>query len=200
MEAMQKGLTKYNIGACNQTKKLILCNEIINDFYMNWSDGTRYLTTYLRNLQSLNCSQFHDQCSNPTLDFNPFTNLIYLKFCNQTRLKSKCFDEINSVLSKQSIIKLTDSWFEIVDKINFSSLNKMDLEKPCLQVAMYDQNQTSNQYVEIIEPFIPFCSIVWFGSNTEALDLHTTSLWSYMSHRYVLYIVFEKQKYDFISF
>lgn len=49
LKAMQKNLTRYNSGACNQTNKLVLCNEIINNFYMIWSDRTRYLSTYLSN-------------------------------------------------------------------------------------------------------------------------------------------------------
>ena len=158
------------------TKKWHQCNSIAEDFRMNWYSGTRYLSRFLYNLRSLNCSHF-EECLEQTFAFTEFTTLMYMKFCNESELMITCNDELQSGLKKQ-LNTNSSGYRSVVDsKINLLELNKMELKKLCLQVDKYDPQEVPNQYVEIIEAYVPFCSVVWCGFDKNDFINGISSIW-----------------------
>ena len=105
---------------------------------------------------------------------------MYLEFCNKPELMKQCSNEVESVLQKQSRMNKSGSWNELVDKINFSELNEEELEKPCLQVAMFNYHEAPYRYVEIVDIYVPFCSIVWCGFENVIFQSKTISVWTCM--------------------
>ena len=183
-----------------QTEKWRQCNIIVEDFSKNWHDGSRYLSRFLDNLQSLNCPQFEEVCSKQAFAFTKFTSLMYLKFCNESELMKQCFDAVENILQKQSRMKVSGLWGEIVNNINFLELNEEELKNPCLQVAMYDQNGTNFQYAEVIDIYVPFCSIVWCGFADVVFQSKRISVWTCMPQRWVFVIRYTGcfKKFDII--
>lgn len=165
----------------NSSVKTTNCESISADFRINWYYDSRSLSRFLYELQSLNCSQFEKQCSERPYDFTQYTNLIYLKFCNPTELEKLCYKELQSVLHEQSSVESSASWIEIIKEVNFLALEKKDLEKPCLQVAMYKKSQNPNNFVELVEVFLPFCPVVWCGFDKNVVNSSDISVWTCMT-------------------
>ena len=164
----------------NQTEKWRECDLITKDFSANWYHGTRYLSRFLHRLQLLNCSYFNEQCSEQSFVFNHYTSLMYLRFCNESELKKRCYYDVKSVLQEELNSSESSSWNKLASKINFMKISKANLEKPCLQIAMYDHSQVTNRYLEIVETFVPFCRIRWCGFNEKVFNNSNISVWTCM--------------------
>ena len=166
----------------NQTTELECCKSVVYYYYHpNFEPRNRYLTTFLESLQNWNCPQFEQECERRTFDYNDFTSLIYLRFCNRSQMEAQCYDDISSIVTKQNngIQTKTNTFNHLVSKLILNALSDEDLMNPCVQVAMYNNDSGSQgHYHEIIEPDLPFCSFVWCGFDENIFTKKRASLWT----------------------
>ena len=172
----------------NRTTQLECCKTVVHDYYHpNFKPRNRYLTTFLESLQTWNCPQFERECERRTFDYNDFTSLIYLRFCNQSQMEAHCYGDISSIVTKQKnkIPTATSTFNQVVSKLNLDAISDEDLMNPCVQVAMYDSHSgIQGHYHEIIEPHLPFCSFVWCGFDENIFTQKRASLWTCMPTRW----------------
>ena len=114
--------------------------NVVNNYYTNVSSHDRYLSTFLESLQTWNCPQFDQECKRRTFNYTDFTSLMYLRFCNRSQMEERCYDDIQTMMTKQNTTSraTTSTFDEFVSKLDLISLNNQDLMNPCVQVAMYD--------------------------------------------------------------
>ena len=171
----------------NRTTQLECCKTVVHDYYHpNFKPRNRYLTTFLESLQTWRCPQFKQECERRTFDYNDFTSLIYLRFCNRSQMEAQCYDDIFNIATKQNngIENKTNTFNQLVSNLNLDALSDEDLMNPCVQVAMYDSDSGSQgHYHEIIEPIVPFCSFVWCGFDENIFTKKHLSPWTCMPSR-----------------
>lgn len=153
------------------------------EFSEKWQSGGNYLTTYLTTLKKWKCGQFKTECKNPTYAFNEFTELVYKRFCNITEYRSKCAAEIISNIINEGKMKpngviTNENWTRLIAQFDAETLSSQNLQKPCLQVAMFDKVGVG-RYFEVIHPHIPFHTLVWSGINVRTAQLFQISAWNY---------------------
>lgn len=167
-----------------RTEELKLCNKTVNEFQEYWYDGNFYLYEYLAILKSLQCPQFQTECQQQTYAFTEFTNLMYLRFCDQIKLEDKCLETLKKLVRKYSSENVTaTTWNDVVDVVDsISRFKNEDLKNSCLQIAMF-KTKNDSQFVEIIDVVVPFCSIVWCGFD-EMVFHQDVSLWTCLKPRY----------------
>ena len=168
-----------------QNLEMHFCNKTIQNFQTNWYNGSEYLYEFLTVLKSLNCPQFKQECKQKTYAFTEFTSLMYLQFCNQTELQSMCFNNLQRTVQNHSKKNLSSTTWDklIVELDNVSSFNAKEIEDPCVQVSMFDPKNIY-QFVEVLNVFAPFCSIVWCGIDERIFKTENVSLWTCMPQRY----------------
>ena len=170
----------------NRSTELECCQTIVSNYYTNVTSHDRYLSSFLKSLQTWNCPHFHQECKRPTFNYTDFTSLMYLRFCNRSQMEERCYNDIQTVLTKQNTTsRATASTFdELVSKLNLISLNNQDLMNPCLQVAKYDIDSGGHgHFYEIIEPIVPFCSFVWCGFDENVFINQKVSTWTCLPNR-----------------
>ena len=158
----------------NRSTELECCQTVIHNCYTKVSSHDRYLSTFLESLQTWNCPQFKQECQRRTFDYTEFTSLMYLRFCNRSKVEEQCYDDIQSIVTKQNTAfqTTTSNFNELVSKLDLISLNNQNLLNPCVQVAMYDIDVRGHgQFYEIIQPIVPFCSFVWCGFDENVLSI-----------------------------
>ena len=170
----------------NRSTELECCQTVIRNYYSKVMSHDRYLSTFLESLQTWNCPQFKQECERGTFNYTDFSSLMYLRFCNRSEMKERCYNDIESIVTKQNTtFQTTTSTFdELVSKLDLISLNNQDLRKPCVQVAMYDIDVGGHgHFHEIIEPIVPFCSFVWCGFDENVFRNQKVSPWTCMPFR-----------------
>ena len=172
----------------NRTTELEYCKRVVHDYYYSKRKSHNgYLSGFLESLQTRKCPQLQKECERRTFNYTTFTSLMYLRFCNPSQMEVQCYDDILSVVMKQSdeIQTTTRRFDQLVSKLNLITLNDEDLRTPCVQVAMYNSAPGSqNHYHEIVKPVVPYCSIVWCGFNENVLIEKHVAPWTCMSSRY----------------
>ena len=119
-----------------------------------------YLWTYLDALKSYDSSQFSQECQEQTYAFTEFTQLVYLRFCNGSKLEKRCFDNLRNIVDRKNVL---NTWNDLIHNVNLPQIDDADLINPCLQVAMLDKAiLTQSRFHEVIA-LVPFCSVVWCG-------------------------------------
>lgn len=170
----------------NRTQELECCNATEKIQLSRWATGSRYLSTYLEKLQAWKCPQFRKECKRQIFNYNDFTNLMYMRFCNKAKLEQLCFGELKNAVNKQSNhenLKLS-TWNEALRFLNVLKLNDQEILQPCLQIAMYDADSRGvGYYHEVIEPVVPFCSFTWCGFDQEIVKTRRISSWTCMPKR-----------------
>ena len=171
----------------NRTTELKCCETAVHDYYYpKLNPRNRYLTTFLESLQTWHCPQFQQECKRRTFDYNGFTFLIYLRFCNRSQMEAQCYDDILRIVIKQNIgiPTKTKNFHQLLSKLRLDALSDEDLMNPCVQVAMYDSDLgDQGHYHEIIEPELPFCSFIWCGFHENVFIKNHASLWTCMPSR-----------------
>ena len=171
----------------NRTTELKCCGTVVHDYYYSKrKPHNGYLSTFLESLQTWNCPQFQQECERQTFNYTDFTSLMYLRFCNRSQLEAQCYDDIQSIVMKQNNRNqtTTSKFNQLVSRLNLIALSEENLLNPCVQVAMYDSDsQSQNQYHEIIEPDVPFCSFVWCGFNENVFNRKHVAPWTCMPSR-----------------
>uniref|UniRef100_UPI00193991D1 uncharacterized protein LOC120338060 n=1 Tax=Styela clava TaxID=7725 RepID=UPI00193991D1 len=177
------------------TYKKNCCNYISNSFRLSWSVGGQYLTEYLSNLQDWGCEEFEKECENPIYDYTNFTRIVYVRFCNRFALLAKCTEELHKVTKKYNFYAIDATYgsndaLEITDKIwnNLTSsiiptkMDMKDLLRPCVQIALFDRPSGGvGRYHEIVQPYVPFCTMPWDGYDIETAMTRHVSPWTSMS-------------------
>ena len=164
----------------NLTTKENFCNFTVQDFYQNWFLGSRYLSTFLNTLESQNCTQFEIECKKQTFALNRFTTLLYSKFCNQSEYENLCINDVRDFTPTDfdEEVFLITLWMPLAKNMSTLQIGKSDLSNECLQVAMYNYNQSANRYFEIVDTYIPFCSAVWCGFDRKTIIQNKISFWT----------------------
>ena len=171
----------------NRTTELECCETVLHNFYNSKLEShNRYLSTFLESLQTWNCPHFEQECKRRTFNYTEFTSLIYLRFCNRSRMEAQCYNDILHLAIKQkNVSQRTKSTFdELISNLNLITLSEEDLMNPCVQVAMYDSDSESQgHYHEIVEPNVPFCTFVWCGFKENFFIKNNVSLWTCLTSR-----------------
>ena len=176
--------TGFTLG--NRSTELECCQTVTRNYYTKVASHDRYLSTFLESLQTWNCPQFKQECKSRTFNYTVFTALIYLRFCNRSQMEEQCYNDIQSIVTKQNTaFQATTSTFdELVSKLNMILLNNQDLMNPCVQVAMYDIGSGGHgHFHEIIEPIVPFCSLIWCGFDENVFINQKVTPWTCIPSR-----------------
>lgn len=177
------------------------CVYVTMQFSKYWTKNEYYLSTYLETLQTWNCSQFQKECVEQQYGFTPFSSMMYMRFCNHTELRRRCWASLSSLHLPGNILELHEiflsgSVINATHVRNPEEWNKMmaatanlhmtvgydTFKNPCIQVSMYDYSGYGF-YHEIKNMFLPFCGFVWCGISSDALDEDSVSDWSCMPDR-----------------
>ena len=170
----------------NRSTELECCHTLVSNYCSNVSSHDRYLSTFLESLQTWNCPQFKQECERLTFNYTDFTSLMYLRFCNRSQMEEQCYDDIQTMVTKQNTTSRAraSAFDELVSKLDLISLNNQDLMNPCVQVAMYDIDSGGHgHFHEIIEPIVPFCSFVWCGFDENIFINQKVSTWTCLPSR-----------------
>lgn len=165
------------------------CSFVNEDFSRVWFRRGHYLTDFLTEIKRMECSHFRRECEEPTYDFNPFTELVYKRFCDPQELVNVCSREIAHLLLEynediasgdhDNNTTWIEHWKFLADNLDPDQLWLRELIKPCVQVAMFDHGR----FTEIVQPFAPFCAMTWTGYDVETAIIHQVSPWTSMSMR-----------------
>ena len=133
-----------------------------------------YLWAYLDALKSYDFSQFVQECQEQTYAFTEFTYLVYLKFCNRSKLETRCFDGLQNIVDRE---KMSSTWNDLIHNMNLLQIDDADLINPCLQVAMLNKAiLTQSRFHEVIA-LVPFCSVVWCGFDEDVFIHRDATSW-----------------------
>ena len=165
--------------ARNRTKELICCNLTVQSFYLNWMEGSFYLSTFLNELKTWNCPQFVSECQRQPFAVTQFTKLLYATLCNQpTAVQSICRDEVEI---KQN--KLWNfSWDQSIQGMDFKTLGDIELTNPCIQLTTFALDKRPGHFYEIVA-VVPFVGITWCGLNENVFLSKIISPWTCMENR-----------------
>ena len=172
--------------SCTSDENLTLtancCNISVDSYYDLWGEENYYLTTFMKNLKTWNYVEFVKECQRESFAFTAYSELIYLKFCNQSKFEQRCTDSLRSVAKRQLGKDITFSWEEGADKLNLHALTNKEILDPCIQAAMYDEDDNSDRFHEIIS-IVPFCDVTWCGFDRIIFETKSISSWTCMSQR-----------------
>ena len=146
-----------------------------------WATGARYLTNFIENLKAWNCSQFYEECTNPTYDFTEFTKMVYTYFCSYDTFQSSCRADVESTLGVP--INPKQNWTDALKLINATSLSDTEILNPCIQLAVYEYEALNEtyEYAEIIHTAIPTCGWIWYGFHSKVIQERNISPWQIAS-------------------
>ena len=172
--------------SCSSDANLTLtahcCNISVDSYFDLWGREKYYLTTFLKNLKTWNYGEFEKECQRKSFAFTAFSNLIYLKFCDQTKFEQKCYRSLQSVVKKQVGEEISFSWNETVKKLDMYTITDEEILDPCIQASMYDENNNPEQFHEVIS-IVPFCDVTWCGFDRIIFEAKSISSWTCMSQR-----------------
>lgn len=170
------------------------CRKFARRFRYKWRNGGRYLTTHMSRLRDWNCEEFQNECENRRYAFNEFTELVYDRFCNRNEMETKCLDDIMDLIGNYNNENdgtlygigesLSNTWYNLSTKLVPSNIRLNDLTRPCVQIALFDRPEGDvGRFHEIVEPFFPFCEMVWAGYDIKTTFTRGVSPWTSMSLR-----------------
>lgn len=155
----------------NATVRDECCAQVTKNYRRGWTAGNLYLTTYLESLRAWNCSEFREECSDPTFaQFSPYTEMVYQYFCNYDGYLSDCSQQLTSNVS---------SWNDTLLALNSTQFSDDQLLEPCTQLAVYESQQLkgTGSYYEIIHPAITTCGMVWYGFDAAEIEPRHITPW-----------------------
>ena len=165
----------------NSTINENCCDYVVKRFNMQWR-GRRYLTNYLENIKSWNCSQFYQECSDPTFDFTDFTRTTYKYFCDYEEFQAVCTQDLEDIIG----VRISPSnWSASVNLINTTQLSFDELLNPCVQVAVYERETAAKVYnfTEVVNVAIPTCGWIWYGFGTGVVQDRSITPWKLSSNQ-----------------
>ena len=152
------------IGSCYEAKHLLRPS-------LNKAD--RFLTTYFETLNKLNCTEVkRKECDGQFFKFKGFTELVYDFHCDKKLLQKKCMRELGE----------KKNWSTA--ELNTRGFSSENLNKPCYQVALYENTLLLNngssfgKFFELKNLQIPFCEFIWCGIDSNHKHLLTVWLCS----------------------
>lgn len=75
-------------------------------------------------------------------------------------------------------------WNSIIAQLDVSTLEKVTVLNPCVQVAQMETDYGKDgDYHEISDVYVPFCSIVWCGASRTVIEQKGISTWDCMPRR-----------------
>lgn len=164
------------------------CKYVQTVYTERWIDAEEPLMYYLEKLRSWNCPQFEEECSKQSYAITPYAETLYLRFCNVSTFRSQCQDSIQQFVPSNNFTALdpniiTDkAWLDMLQPLK-GGISVVDIvDKPCLQVAMYDLLE-KGRFHEVINVQLPFCSFAWCGMTSDVIGFDKISDWSCVSSR-----------------
>ena len=154
------------------------CDYISRKYEIKWAIGTRYLTNFMENLKAWNCSQFYEECSNPTYDFTDFTKMVYTYFCDYDSFHTDCLIDIETALQVQ--INPEKNWTDTIKFMDTSVLSDEDIMNPCIQLSLYESDRLNerNNFSEIVHTAVPTCGWIWQGFESNIIQERNISPWT----------------------
>ena len=146
-----------------------------------WATGGRYLTNFMENLKAWNCTQFYEECADPTYDFTDFTKMVYTYFCTYDSFQSDCLTDVETALGVQ--INPNQNWTDALKLMNPSLLSDEEILNPCTQLAVYEHGALGERYdySEIIQTAIPTCGWIWQGFHSNTIQGRKITPWQLAS-------------------
>ena len=141
------------------------CDTLAKTYYTN--KNFLYLTNYLEVALKLNCTKvISDECNHRKMSFTKFTDLVYDRACNRSKMIGKC----HRLLIFNSTNRSTSSWENLI--FNMRNLSAAHLQEPCTQIALYDRlllrrNYSYGMFHEVRHLSLPFCEKSWCGLDDE---------------------------------
>ncbi|XP_039251399.2 uncharacterized protein LOC120328901 isoform X1 [Styela clava] len=164
------------------------CENELYRYKDNWFAGGYYLTTILDRLQRWNCSEFREECTEPTWPFTDFTWLVYDRFCNRKNMEARCLSKVKKMVQDYGFIKshkknITENeWATLVESLVSKKMKLDDLAKPCIQIALFDRKDGGvGRFHEVVEVYVPFCGLHWDGYDYHTAMNRNVSPWTSMS-------------------
>ncbi|XP_076822076.1 uncharacterized protein LOC143468631 [Clavelina lepadiformis] len=170
----------------NETKRLECCKEVSGSVNYYWLRRDYYLSRRLSTLQVLDCPQFEVECHNRPFAALPFTSLMYDRFCNLSNLIETCREKVQNpaVLDNEELLPFTlETWTKLTSSLNSSTLSFLQLQDPCIQVALYDSPSGSSGHYHELTPFSFFCTTMWCGFDEDSITRWQISSWAWMPTR-----------------
>ena len=122
-----------------------------------------YLTTYLETALLLNCTRvLNEECSHRHMSYTKFTDLVYDRTCDRTRMIQECLHLIPGSSKTPWEVKVK----------SMKNLTMFQLQTPCVQIALYDRvllrhNSSYGMFHEASVLNLPFCNHSWCGLDDE---------------------------------
>ena len=171
--SFQNSIELMEVETCDKPLAVI-SNNVIRCCDSPTQMHLKYLFKYLQALQAQNCSKFVQECRTRRYAFTEYADLVYLKFCNRSKLESKCFDDVRKIAGAEH----TATWRDVAKSVDTFQLKGEDLINPCVQVAMLDRASTTHSRFHEVFAAVPFCSVIWCGFDEDLFEINKLSLWT----------------------
>ena len=148
-----------------------------------WINGKCGLHKYLQRLKEKNFTLFQNQCEKRPFAFTKFSSLLYELVCNRTEFNSNCLNDLPNIVKKElNIDSSLTSPNHNKSLSNIYTMKEDDLSKPCVQVAMINEEESYGKFYEI-KAQVPFCAPIWCGFNAAVINRNIVSVWTCMPPR-----------------
>lgn len=187
-------LYKPGYRKAHRAAELTCCDFQEKRFYRRWSYGNEYLTTFLQTMKSWECPQIKKHCRERYFNFSPFTNIVYMKMCDDQAYRKHCFEKVNAIALQHtrgkhnttlSVDNVTaNEWADMVQGLQSKNMSDDEIDDPCVQVALYEGGRGGyGRYHETVRTVIPFCGFAWCGYDADAVYSRHISVWRCMPAR-----------------
>ena len=125
------------------------------------------MTTYLEIALKLNCTEvLFDECNKRPMNYTKFTDLVYDRACNRSRMIKECMPSLYFYKSNRT----TNNWETLI--LNMHNLTIAQMQMPCTQIALYDRlllhrSYSYGMFHEVKQLNLPFCDRSWCGLDEE---------------------------------
>ncbi|XP_039261707.2 uncharacterized protein LOC120337872 [Styela clava] len=157
------------------------CKDEYDRYKERWFNGGYYITTLLERLERWQCEEFKMECTARTYNFTTFTDLVYDKFCDRRSMEFKCKSVVTSAVEDYEFLDSSEKleWMTLANSLVSSKMKIHDVIKPCIQIAIFDSNSGGvGRIHEIVEPYLPFCGLLWDGYDIDTAENVTVSAWT----------------------
>lgn len=87
----------------NPARQERCCYKLKRWFHFFWYVSGVNLGDYLRAIRDWGCDYFEDECETRTFAFVEYPELVYDRYCNETKFMAKCKNTLLDILSSKNI-------------------------------------------------------------------------------------------------
>lgn len=162
------------------------CNDARRRYYGTWNMMEVALMQYFEKLESWKCDIIKEECSRRPYAITPYSDMVYMRFCNVTEFRRGCLSSILQLAPRKYVSPLIndsipdEEWLNILKPVKEIATTDNIYQKPCLQIALHDVME-SGRYHEIINIQMPFCALTWCGMTADISGFDEISDWTCLS-------------------